>query len=149
MASTTLQVCFEGDIDVVERTDLALNATDANAQTWAEKRIARFERALAVYQDAVGRIGAIIQIAGYPLWRVRLAAVRYTLSPLAVILALDLYHSTQTQRARAEYVVDSLDDYSLARLQAWLQAWAADRLARFTAGMTPDAQATLERVIGE
>jgi len=113
---------------------------------WAKRVADRYDKAWEVYQDALGRVGTVIPVGE---WRCRLESVKPEVQPPRITLRCLVFHPVLKIGGEADYVVDSLDDYSLSALQAWLRAWVEAFVARFLADKARDDQAVLDEAMGE
>jgi len=113
---------------------------------WAKRVADRYDKAWEVYQDALSRVGAVINVGE---WRCRLEGVTPNVQPPRITLRCLVFHPTLKIGGEADYVVDSLDDYSLPSLQAWLKEWVGRFVAAYEAEKARDDQTVLDTVIGE
>jgi len=113
---------------------------------WAKRVADRYDKAWEVYQDALSRVGTVINVG---TWRCRLEGVTPSLQPLQIVLRCLVFEPTLQIGGAADYVVSSLDAYSLTALQAWLREWVQRFVARFLADKARDDQAVLDTAMGE
>ena len=130
--------------DIVETQDFPGDATEAAVHAWAGKRVERFQKAQDVYLDCRQRIGTKLTVGD---WRVEIVRVRYSLQPLRVLLDCRVWHPAMQVEAVGEYVIDSMDDYSVVRLRDWLIQWTEGLAERHAAAMAPEAQAVLDEMV--
>ena len=134
-------------IEVVEtNADFPPGTTRADIIAWATGIANRYDKAWEVYQDALSRVGTVINVGD---WRCRLESVKPSLQPLQIVLRCLVFHPALKIGGEANYIIDSLDDYSISALQAWLKEWVGRFVARYEAEKARDDQAVLDEAMAE
>ena len=126
--------------------DFPPGTTRADIIEWAKRIADRYDKAWEVYQDALGRVGTVITVGD---WRCRVEGVTPNIQPPRITLRCLVFHPVLKIGGQADYVVDALDAYSLAALQAWLREWVERFVAAYEAEKARDDQAVLDVAMGE
>jgi len=125
--------------------DLPAGTSRAHIIEWAKGIARRYDKAWEVYQDALGRVGTTIPVGD---WRCRLEGVTPSIQPLQITLCCLDFPPDLNIGGEADYVMDSLADYSLPALQAWLTEWVERFVARFIADKERTDQEVLDEAMG-
>ena len=126
--------------------DLPPGTMRAEIVAWAKRVADRYDKAWEIYQDALGRVGTVIDVGE---WRCRLEGVTPNVQPPRITLRCLVFSPTLKIGGEADYAVDSLDDYSLPALQTWLTDWVQRFVARYEAEQAKEDQAVLDEAMGE
>jgi len=130
---------------VIESADVPNATTGAQIIAWANAKVAWYDKMYAAWQDLKNvRVGQTLTQGS---WQVTILAAEATLSPPVITAKLRLTYTPLGISALGSYVISDPSQYTWVAFQAWVKDWAASCAARYTAAMTPVAQAELDKVV--